>query len=189
MTGVFVACGSSPGLRPSYAAAAEALGRAIAAHGVPLVYGGGRRGLMGLVADSCMAAGGGVVGVIPRKLVEAERAHTGLPELIVVETMHERKQILFDRCDTVVALPGGVGTFDELFESMTWNQLDIHAKRVGLVNTEGYYDHMIRMLDTAQAEGFLYGDTRERVLVDDDPARLLGRLLGGDLPAAPAGGE
>jgi len=171
-----VYCGASRGARPSYAAAARELGLEMVAHGVDLVYGGGRVGLMGDVADAVLSAGGSVVGVITHELVRREVAHDGVADMRVVETMHERKKVMADLARGYVALPGGVGTCDELFEIMAWSQLAIHDFPIGLLNTEGYYDKLIEFLDHAAAESFLQTDPREMLIVDADPSRLLGRM-------------
>lgn len=154
MKSVCVYCGSSPGNRPEYAEAAALLGRTLAARGLALVYGGGKVGLMGIVADSVLAHGGTVVGVIPDALMQKEVGHRGLTELHVVRNMHERKQMMADRADAFIALPGGVGTFEELFETFTWLQLGYHDKPVGLLNVAGFYDGMLGFLSHAVHEGF-----------------------------------
>src|SRR5262245_59376483 len=140
MRSVCVFCGSSLGGRPVYAEAARRLGAALAARGLELVFGGGHIGLMGVLADAVLAAGGQAVGVIPRALVEKELAHSGLTELHVVETMHQRKALMADRAGAFAALPGGYGTAEEMFEIITWSQLRIHEKPVGFLNTAGYFD-------------------------------------------------
>jgi uncharacterized protein (TIGR00730 family) len=159
---VCVFCGSAPGARPSYSAAARELGTALAHRGITLVYGGGRLGLMGIVADAALAAGGRVTGVIPRMLIDRELAHTGLTQQHVVNTMHERKTLMADLSDGFVGLPGGMGTFDELVEIVTWAQLGLHAKPVILANIENYFDAMYRMLDYAVAEKFVTAESRAR---------------------------
>jgi len=159
---VCVFCGSAPGARPSYSAAAEELGTALARHGITLVYGGGRLGLMGIVADAALRAGGRVTGVIPRMLIERELAHPGLTQQHVVNTMHERKTLMADMSDGFVGLPGGMGTFDELVEIVTWAQLGLHAKPVVLANVENYFDRMYAMLDYAVAEKFVTAESRAR---------------------------
>ena len=157
---VCVFCGSAPGARPSYSAAARELGRALAQAGHTLVYGGGRLGLMGIVADAVLAAGGRVVGVIPRMLIERELAHPGLTRQHVVSTMHERKTLMAEMSDAFVGLPGGMGTFDELVEIVTWAQLGLHAKPVVLANIDDYYSPLYSMLDNAVAEGFVTPKSR-----------------------------
>lgn len=150
-----VYCGSREGSHAAYAAAAEAVGTAIGRRGWQLVYGGGRAGLMGRVADAALASGARVVGVIPRSLMEREVGHAGLSELHVVQTMHERKLMMAQRSDAFVALPGGIGTFEELFEVWTWRQLGYHDKPVGLLNVEGYYDALLGFMSQTVADGFV----------------------------------
>lgn len=171
-----VYCGSRPGQREAYADAARRTGSAIAARGSRLVYGGGNVGLMGTVADAALAAGAFVCGVIPRSLMEREVGHRGLSELHVVETMHQRKQMMAERADAFIALPGGIGTFEELFEVWTWRQLGYHDQPIGLLNIEGYYDGLLAFLDRSVAEGFLGENVRALLLADDDPERLVERL-------------
>ena len=146
---VCVFCGSAPGARPSYAKAAEEMGRGLAERGITLVYGGGKLGLMGIVADAVLKNGGRVIGVIPRMLIERECAHPSLTRQHVVTTMHERKTLMAEMSDAFVGLPGGMGTFDELVEIVTWAQLGLHAKPVILANIEDYFEPMYRMLDHA----------------------------------------
>ncbi|HET7809505.1 MAG TPA: TIGR00730 family Rossman fold protein [Steroidobacteraceae bacterium] len=159
---VCVFCGSAPGARPSYSAAARELGAGLARHGITLVYGGGRLGLMGIVADAALQAGGRVVGVIPRMLIERELAHPNLTRQHVVTTMHERKTLMAEMSDAFVGLPGGMGTFDELVEIVTWAQLGLHAKPVILANVEDYFSALYGMLDKAVAEGFVTAESRAR---------------------------
>ena len=173
---VCVFCGSSPGARPAYRDAAAALGRALAAQGRTLVYGGGNVGLMGTIADAALAGGGRVVGVIPRHLVAREVAHAGLTDLRVVDSMHERKQQMADLADTFVLLPGGLGSLEEFFEVWTWGQLGLHRKPYGVLNVEGYFDPLLTFLDHAVAERFVRVEHRGLLVVDDDPIRLLERL-------------
>jgi uncharacterized protein (TIGR00730 family) len=171
--GVF--CGSSAG-RVRHVEVAAGVGGLLAERGVGVVYGGGRIGTMGALADGALKAGGSVIGVIPRHMIEWEIAHDGLTELHVVDTMHQRKALMADLSDAFVALPGGAGTMDELFEIWTWAQLELHAKPIGLLNVDGFYDHLIALIDHMVAEGFLKAPYREMVLVDDDFERLLNRL-------------
>jgi len=177
MKSVCVFCGSRAGSRPEYHAASERLADELVRRGLKLVYGGGDVGLMGVLAERMLARRGDVFGVIPRALVEREVAHHGVTKLHVVETMHDRKALMADLSDAFLALPGGFGTLEELFEVVTWQQLRIHSKPCGLLNTCGYFDDLLRFLDRAVAEDFLHASHRERVLVDDDPARLIDRLI------------
>jgi len=173
---ICVYCGSRTGAQPAFAAAANQVGQWIGRHGWQMVYGGGKVGLMGIAADAALAAGGTVLGVIPQNLLDKEVGHTGLTELRVVTTMHERKTLMFERADAFVALAGGIGTFEELFEIWTWHQLGVHTKPFGLLNTDGYYDPLIAMLDRMVSEGFLSPAVRSLLLVGTDAAELLGRL-------------
>jgi uncharacterized protein (TIGR00730 family) len=175
---VCVFCGSAPGARPSYSAAARELGAELAHRGITLVYGGGRLGLMGIVADATLAAGGRVVGVIPRMLIEREAAHTGLTQQHVVTTMHERKTLMAEMSDGFVGLPGGMGTFDELVEIVTWAQLGLHAKPVVLANIENYFDKMYAMLDYAVAERFVTAESRARWRNAESVTRVMQILAG-----------
>jgi len=174
---VCVFCGSSSGARPEYAAAAAQLGRALAERGVGVVYGGASIGTMGVVADAALAAGGEVIGVIPRSLQEHEIAHPGLTELHVVDGMHERKAKMTWLSDAFVALPGGFGTLDELFEALTWSQLGYHDNPVGLWNVQGYWTPLLALLDAMVEQGFLKERNRERLIAGDALEPLLERLL------------
>lgn len=176
MRRVCVFCGASPGHRPVYAEAARRLGRLLAGRGTGLVFGGGRVGLMGVVADAVLAAGGEAIGVIPRALVEKEVAHDRLTALHVVDTMHERKALMVDLSDGFVALPGGVGTLDELSEVLSWAQLGLHRKPCGVLNVDGYFDALLAMLDRGVADGFVRPEDRAFLLVHDEPAVLLDRM-------------
>jgi uncharacterized protein (TIGR00730 family) len=182
---ICVYCGSSPGASPAYAAAAAEVGRELAGRGIGLVYGGGNVGLMGTVADAALAAGGEAIGVIPEALVAREVAHSGLTELHVVESMHERKALMADLADAFVALPGGLGTLEELFEILTWAQLGLHRKPSGLVNVAGYYDGLVAFLAHAVAERLLRPEHAELLLVDERPAPLLDRLATTRPPVLP----
>ncbi len=173
---VCVFCGSSMGSRPSYAEAARRVGETLAKNDRGLVYGGGRVGLMGVVADAALAAGGRVVGVIPNALATREVAHDGLTELHLVAGMHERKALMAARSAAFLALPGGFGTFEELFEVITWSILGFHNKPVGLLNVDHYYDPLIAMLDHAMAEGFLKRAHHGLIVVSDHPETLAARL-------------
>jgi uncharacterized protein (TIGR00730 family) len=176
MERIVIFCGSSPGRRPEYAEAATALGRLLAERGIGVVYGGASVGLMGAVADGALAAGGEVIGVIPRRLLESEIAHAGLSDLRVVETMHERKALMAELSDAVIALPGGTGTLDELFEMFTWSQLGLHRNPIGLLDVAGYWERLLAFLDHMVEERFIYAEHRETLLVEHDAAALLERL-------------
>lgn len=176
MKRVCVFCGSRPGDRPEYTAAACALGEEMLARGIGLVYGGASVGIMGELADAIVAGGGEAIGVIPRSLMEREIAHPGLSELKVVGSMHERKYVMAELADGFIALPGGLGTLDELFEALTWAQLGFHDKPCALVNTCGYYDHLSAFLDHAAAEKFIKETQREMLYIDTQPARILDRF-------------
>ena len=173
---VAVYCGSRFGDRPAYTDSARTLGRLIAEAGGCVVYGGGRVGLMGSVADAALAAGGCVVGVIPQALLDREVGHAGLTELHVVQTMHERKQLMAERADAFIALPGGIGTLEEIYEVWSWQQLGYHDKPVALLNVEGYYDALLEFMRVSHERGFVSAPQYHALLVDDDPARLLARL-------------
>jgi uncharacterized protein (TIGR00730 family) len=174
---ICVYCGSRHGTRTAYTAAARDLGTAIGSRGWHLIYGGGKVGLMGEVADATMAAGGRVVGVIPESLKLREVEHQGLDELHVVPTMHLRKQMMAERADAFIALPGGIGTLEELYEVWTWRQLGYHRNPIGLLNTEGYYDDLLRFMRHSVAEGFLSADQQAAVRVGTDAQALLVELM------------
>ncbi len=173
---VCVYCGSRPGELASYAAAARSVGRFIGQQGWQLVYGGGRAGLMGAMADAALAAGATVVGVIPESLMGRELGHGGLSELHVVETMHQRKMMMAERSDAFLALPGGIGTFEELFEVWSWRQLGYHDKPLGLLNVAGYYDALLAFLKSGREQGFMTEAQIDLLQVSDDPQALLARL-------------
>jgi uncharacterized protein (TIGR00730 family) len=173
MKRVCVFAGSSAGAKRSYADAAVALARQLAARGVELVYGGGCIGLMGVLADAMLAADGRVIGVIPQRLVELEVGHRGITELKIVGSMHERKATMADLSDGFIALPGGFGTLEELFEVLTWGQLGLHAKPCGLLNVAGYFDPLLAFLDGARDQAFVKPAHRAMLAVADDPGRLL----------------
>lgn len=173
LASVCVFAGSNPGSDPAFAEAAEQLGRAIALRGINLVFGGGKVGLMGVVADAALDAGGTVIGVIPKDLVEREIAHSGLTELHVVESMHERKLVMADASQAFIALPGGVGTFEELFEAFTWTQLGIHQKPVGVLDINGFYRPLVSFLDSVVHHGFMKAEHRSQFLTAADPQDLL----------------
>jgi uncharacterized protein (TIGR00730 family) len=181
---ICVFCGSSFGRKPAYARAARQLGAALASRDLGLVYGGGSIGLMGAVADAALEAGAPVVGVIPRALARREIAHHGLTRLEVVPSMHARKARMARLSDAFVAMPGGIGTLEELFEVLTWGYLGIHAKPTGLLDVGGYWKPLVRLLDHAVEEGFLRPAHRKLVVIDRSPDRLLARLLAHRVPSA-----
>ncbi len=182
MHSICVFCGSNTGRSEVYADAASALARAIAGRGMKLVYGGGNIGLMGVLAEAGLAAGGQVIGVTPRRLLEKEVVHQELSELRVVESMHERKALMAELSDAFIALPGGLGTFEEMFEVLTWTQLGFHRKPCGLLNVAGFYDRLTAFLDHAVAERFLKAEHRAMVLVEREPETLIDRLKSYRLP-------
>lgn len=173
---VCVFCGSSEGNSPTYARAAKTLGETIAHRGLRLVYGGGKVGLMGTVADAALERGGEVVGVIPEALFEKEIGHTGLTDLKVVGSMHERKQLMADLADGFVAMPGGYGTFEEFMEVLSWAQLSIHEKPCALLSVEGFFDPLLELFDAAVEKGFVYPDHRSLVLSEETPKSLLNAM-------------
>jgi uncharacterized protein (TIGR00730 family) len=173
---ICVFTGSSPGAREDYRDAAVSLAQALVSRDITLVYGGGHVGLMGAAADAALAAGGEVIGVIPSDIADREVEHTGLTELHVVASMHERKMKMFKLSDGMIAMPGGLGTLEELFEVWTWNQLGFHAKPLGLLNVGGYFDHLLKFLDHMVAQRFVKQVHRDLLLEDTDPVRLLDRM-------------
>lgn len=173
MKRICVYCGSNSGSLPAYADAARELGAEIARRGLGLVYGGGRVGLMGIVADAVLAGGGEVIGVIPNALAKKEVAHFGLKDLRIVESMHERKALMVELADAFIALPGGFGTLEEFCEVLTWAQLGIHRKPHGLLNVEGFYDSLLAFFDHAVERNFVRPVHRELVITESNPARLL----------------
>ncbi len=185
MKRICVFCGSAAGGNSAYADAAREMGRVMAANGIGLVFGGGHVGLMGVIADAVMAAGGEAIGVIPHGLAVREVAHTRLTTLHVVGSMHERKAMMAGLSDAFVAMPGGFGTCEEFFEAVTWNQIGVHHKPCGLLNIEGFFDPLIAFLDLAAAERFVKPEHRAAILVDRDPARLVEALGTVVLPEVP----
>lgn len=175
-------CGSSPGANPAYQQAAHNFGETLARQNIKLVFGGGSVGLMGIAADACLAAGGQVVGVIPTLLMEKEVGHKGLTEMHVVADMHQRKALMTELSDGFIALPGGYGTLDELFEALTWLQLSYHLKPVGLLNVAGFFDHLIGFLDHARDERFLREMHRNALNVDADLDHLIDKLRVAETP-------
>jgi hypothetical protein len=176
MKSIAVYCGASDGASPIYADAARAMARALVDHNIALVYGGGKVGLMGVIADEVLRLGGEVTGVIPRALVEREVGHTGLTRLFVVKDMHERKAMMSDLSDGFIAMPGGMGTLEELFEMLTWSQLGIHAKPVGALNVAGFYDGLVNFIGHLHHEGFVRAQHAALLMVEDGPDALVRRL-------------
>ncbi len=176
MKSISVFCGSNPGKGHQYADYAAMLGARLAKDKIQLVYGGGKVGLMGALAQSCLDHGGRVLGVIPGFLLDKEVGFTGLTELIVTKDMHERKRTMLAYCDAVLAMPGGVGTLDELFEMVTWAQLHLHEKPIGILNINGYFDLLLRFIDHMVDEGFLTPPNKRLFLVDDDLGTLLAKM-------------
>ena len=185
MRRVCVFCGSSVGNKPAYQDAARAMGRLLAERGIGLVYGGGAVGLMGVIADAALQAGGSVIGVIPQALFDREIGHGGVTDLRIVDSMHTRKAMMADLSDAFIAMPGGVGTFEEFFEAITWTQLGLHRKPCGLLNVDGFYTPLALFIDQAVSEGFIKPVHRTAIIVDSDPARLLDSLATIDLPDVP----
>jgi uncharacterized protein (TIGR00730 family) len=176
MRRICVFCGSNPGVRPAYAAAAAKLARFLAKLRIGIVYGGGNVGLMGVLADAAVASGGEVTGVIPRALFAKEVGHTGITDLRIVGSMHERKALMAELADGFIAMPGGWGTFDEFCEILTWAQLGLHNKPCGILNTENYYDTLLAMFDHSVAEGFLKPEYRSLVIAATEPEELIAKM-------------
>jgi uncharacterized protein (TIGR00730 family) len=185
MKRVCIYCGSSTGNNPIYRDVAVAMGSLLAQRRIGLVYGGGHVGLMGVIADACLAGGGEVIGVIPQSLADREIAHTGLSDLRVVDSMHTRKAMMADLSDAFIAMPGGVGTFEEFFEAVTWMQLGLHRKPCGLLNAGAFYTPLVAFIDQAVSEGFIKPIHRSMITVDDNPERLLDTLSTIKLPDVP----
>ena len=176
MRAICVFCGASTGNRPAYADAARALAALLVERNLTLIYGGGSIGIMGVLADATLASGGRVVGVLPEHLSHREVAHAGVTEMHIVASMHERKALMARRADAFIALPGGLGTLEELFEVLTWSQLGLHTKPCALLNVDGYFDPLIAFLDQAVAREFVQSRHRDMLLIDSDPAGLLDRI-------------
>jgi uncharacterized protein (TIGR00730 family) len=183
MQRICVFCASNPGHNPAYMQLAASLGQLLAERGQTVVFGGGRVGLMGALADAALAAGGQVIGVMPHALVQREAAHRGLTALHIVDSMHERKAMLAELSDGFIALPGGIGTLEELFETWTWAHLGVHAKPIGLLDVANYWQSLVHFLDHMGAEGFLRPNTREVLLIDDSAPMLLDRMASYVAPA------
>ena len=168
-----VFCGSKNGNNPVYITHAKELGKLLAKKNITLIYGGGSTGIMGAVADATMESGGKVIGVITKKLVDWEHQHQGITDLSIVDDMHIRKQRMYDLCDAAVILPGGVGTLDEFFEMVTWNQLSIHDKKIYILNSDNFFDFLLKHIQQMEKQGFLYESVLERITVLDEPEQLL----------------
>ena len=177
ITSVAVFCGSKTGKNPRFAQLTAELGQLIGHLRLKLIYGGGSTGLMGLVADTALAEGATVIGIIPELLKEWEHHHQGISELHIVADMHVRKKMMYERSDAAIVLPGGFGTLDELFEMLTWNQLKIHSKKIYVLNTDGFYDHLLQHLRGLEKEGFLYDKVDERITFCASPADLANHIV------------
>jgi uncharacterized protein (TIGR00730 family) len=175
---ICIYCGSAVGIHPEYTAAAMRLGRSLAHHGIGLVFGGGRVGLMGILADAVLEGGGRAIGVIPEPLASKEVAHDGLSELIVVPDMHQRKALMASRARAFLTLPGGVGTFEEFFETLTWASLGLHQKPLGILNVAGYFNPLLAMLDHGVAERFIRPEALKLLIVSTDPEAIVSDLMG-----------
>ncbi len=162
---IAVFCGSKAGTNPIFSVHAEVLGKILAQKGISLIYGGGNKGLMGAVANGALSQGGNVTGIIPKALTEFEHHHDGLTELTIVDTMHIRKQLLYEKCDAAIILPGGYGTLDEVFEMLTWNQLSIHHRPIYFLNSGGFYTHLLAHIQQMEAESFLYGKPTDLITI------------------------
>jgi uncharacterized protein (TIGR00730 family) len=173
---VAVFCGSKTGSNPLFAEHAAELGKLLSALDIKLVYGGGNKGLMGVIADSVLKHQGKVMGVIPKLLIEWEQKHEGVTDMAIVPDMHTRKRVMYDMCDAAIVLPGGFGTLDELFEMITWNQLKIHDKKIYILNSGGFYNYLMQHLKQMQREGFLYEEVQERIIICDTPVEIFNKI-------------
>ncbi|RYF79988.1 MAG: TIGR00730 family Rossman fold protein [Chitinophagaceae bacterium] len=173
---IAVFCGSKSGNNPLYEQQTKKLGELLAKKGINIIYGGGNKGLMGAVANSAIANKGNVIGIMPELLKDWEHHHMGLSELLIVDSMHTRKKLLYERCDAAIILPGGFGTLDEVFEILTWNQLKIHQKKIFILNTAGFYDNMVKHINTMHEEGFLYDAAELSMTMIKEPEELLAFL-------------
>ena len=173
---IAVFCGSRTGLNPLFEQHTKELGKLLAEKNITVIYGGGNKGLMGAIANSTLSHGGRVVGIIPKMLSELEHQHQGLTELTIVDSMHIRKQMLYEKCDAAIILPGGYGTLDEVFEMLTWNQLSIHDKKIFFLNTAGFYDNLIAHIRLLENEQFLYGKPEEKMSILNEPLDLISYL-------------
>ncbi len=177
ITSLAVFCGSKNGTDGVYVVHAQQLGKLMANNNIKMIYGGGSTGIMGIVADAVMQHNGKVTGIIPHVLVEWEHQHRGITELIIADDMHVRKKKMYELCDAAIILPGGFGTLDELFEMLTWNQLSIHDKKIFILNSGGFFDHLLCHIDRLEKHGFLYETAKERITVLSDPSQLIQYLL------------
>jgi hypothetical protein len=173
---IAVFCGSKTGNNIIFENHATALGHLLAAKNITVIYGGGNKGIMGAIANAALESNGKVTGIIPQLLTDREHSHHGITELIVVDNMHSRKKMLYEKCDAAIILPGGFGTLDELFEMLTWNQLSIHDKKIFILNSAGFYDHLLAHAKKMQEEGFLYDDITARITVLDNPEAIAALL-------------
>lgn len=173
---VAVFCGSKMGQNPLFGQHTAELGKLIGVLNIKLVYGGGKTGLMGIIADSVLAEGGKVMGVMPKVLIDWESQHEGLTDLVIVSDMHRRKKMMYDMCDAAIILPGGFGTMDEFFEMLTWNQLKIHDKKIYILNSDGFYNHLLHHMHQMEKEGFLYEAVESRLIFCDTPAELFNKI-------------
>jgi uncharacterized protein (TIGR00730 family) len=173
---IAVFCGSKSGLNLLFEEHAKQLGYLLAQQNITLIYGGGNKGLMGAVANAVLEKSGHVIGIIPQLLTDREHSHKGISELIIVDNMHIRKQLLYDKCDAAIILPGGFGTLDEFYEMLTWNQLSIHNKQIFILNTDGFYNHLLTHNITMQQQGFLYDKIEDRITILETPGQLISFL-------------
>ncbi len=176
ITSLAVFCGSKSGINPLFEKQAKVLGHLLAVKNITLIYGGGNKGIMGAVSNAVLKGEGKVIGIIPAILKDREQHHEGITELIIVEDMHTRKKMLYEKCDAAIILPGGFGTMDEFFEMLTWNQLSIHDKKIFILNTAGFYDHLLAFVKTMQTEDFLYDQIEDKLIVLTEAAELINYL-------------
>ena len=177
ITSLAIFCGSKNGMDGVYATHAQQLGKLMADNNIKMIYGGGSTGIMGMVADAVMHHQGKVTGVIPHILVEWEHQHLGITELIIADDMHVRKKKMYELCDAAIILPGGFGTLDELFEMLTWNQLSIHDKKIFILNSGGFFDHLLAHIDRLEKQGFLYESAKERITILNEPGQLIDYII------------
>ena len=176
ITSLAVFCGSKSGNNPEFVKQAKALGHLLASKKIPIIYGGGNKGIMGAISNAVLEKDGKVIGIIPKILKDREHHHEGITELIIVDDMHTRKKFIYEKCDAAIILPGGYGTMDEFFEMLTWNQLSIHDKKIFILNTDGFYDHLLAFAQTMQNEDFLYDKIEDKLVVLTSPEDLMSYL-------------